>query len=78
MMRRNWIGIGLIAFVLCLSVAFLTGCAKKATLKEGAVVTQEQKTVAEAPVGRPADSYCRPRSSNPRTCALTERTPAAC
>ena len=48
-MRRNWIGVGLIAFVLCLSVAFLTGCAKKATLKEGAVVTQEQKAVAEAP-----------------------------
>jgi peptidoglycan-associated lipoprotein len=49
MMRRNWVWIGLIVFVLCLSVAFLTGCAKKATLKEGAVVTQEQKAVAQAP-----------------------------
>jgi peptidoglycan-associated lipoprotein len=49
MMRRNWVGIGLIAFVLCLSVAFLTGCAKKATLKEGAVVTQRDRASAEAP-----------------------------
>jgi len=48
-MRRNWVWGGLIALVLCLSVTFLTGCAKKATLKEGAVVTQEQKAVAQAP-----------------------------
>ncbi len=48
-MRRNWVWGGLIALVLCLSVTFLTGCAKKATLKEGAVVTQEQKDVAQAP-----------------------------
>jgi peptidoglycan-associated lipoprotein len=48
MMRRNRVGVGLVALVLCLSVAFLTGCAKKATLKEEAVVTQEQKAVAQA------------------------------
>jgi peptidoglycan-associated lipoprotein len=47
MMRRNWVWVGLIALVLCLSVTFLTGCAKKATLKEGAVVTQEQKAVSQ-------------------------------
>ena len=47
-MRRNQVWVGLVALVLCLSVAFLTGCAKKATLKEGAVVTQEQKAVAQA------------------------------
>jgi len=34
---------------LCLSVAFLTGCAKKAAVKEQAVVTQEQKPAAQAP-----------------------------
>jgi peptidoglycan-associated lipoprotein len=45
-MRRNWTWVGLIALVLCFSVAFMTGCAKKATLKEEAVVTQDQKTVA--------------------------------
>jgi peptidoglycan-associated lipoprotein len=48
MMRRNWVAFGLIALVLCFSVAFLTGCAKKAALKEGAVVSQEQKAVSQA------------------------------
>jgi peptidoglycan-associated lipoprotein len=55
MMRRNSVWVGLVALVLCLSVAFLTGCAKKSTLKEQAVVTQEQKPAAEAPaVAAPA------------------------
>jgi peptidoglycan-associated lipoprotein len=63
MMRRNWVWVGLIALVLCLSVTFLTGCAKKATLKEGAVVTQEQKAVAEAPaVAAPGDAAARERA----------------
>jgi peptidoglycan-associated lipoprotein len=48
MMRRTWIGVGLIALVLCFSVAFLTGCAKKPVLKEGAVVTEEQKALAQS------------------------------
>ena len=62
-MRRNWLWVGLIAFVLCLSVTFLTGCAKKATLKEGAVVTQEQKAVAQAPsVAAPDDAAARERA----------------
>jgi peptidoglycan-associated lipoprotein len=42
-MKRNLVWVGLIALVLCLSVAFLTGCAKKAALKETAV------TAAPAP-----------------------------
>ena len=56
-MRRNGLWVGLVALVLCLSVAFLTGCAKKSTLKEQAVVTQEQKPVAQAPaaVAAPSD-----------------------
>jgi len=62
-MRRNWVWVGLIALVLCLSVTFLTGCAKKATLKEGAVVTQEQKAVAQAPaVAAPDDAAARERA----------------
>jgi len=50
MMRRNQVWVGLIALVLCLSVAFLTGCAKKAGLREGAgaAVTQEQKAADQA------------------------------
>ena len=37
------------ALILCLSVSWMTGCAKKASLKEGAVVTQEQRAVAQTP-----------------------------
>jgi len=62
-MRRNCVWVGLIALVLCFSVAFLTGCAKKATLKEEAVVTQEQKPVAEAPaVAAQDDAAARERA----------------
>jgi peptidoglycan-associated lipoprotein len=48
-MKRSWVWVGLMALVLCLSVTFMTGCAKKAALKEGAVVTREQKAVSETP-----------------------------
>jgi peptidoglycan-associated lipoprotein len=48
MMKRHVLWVGLIALVLCLSVSFLTGCSKKAGLKSEAVVTQEQKPVAQA------------------------------
>ena len=48
-MKRSWGWVGLMALVLCVSVSWMTGCAKKATLQEGAVVTQEQKAVAQAP-----------------------------
>ncbi len=42
-MKRNLFWVGLIALVLCLSVTFLTGCAKKAGLKSDTATTQEQK-----------------------------------
>ncbi len=48
-MKRNLVWVGLVALVLCLSVTFLSGCAKKAALKEEAAVTREQKPVAQAP-----------------------------
>jgi peptidoglycan-associated lipoprotein len=48
MMKRNLVWVGLVALVLCLSVTFLTGCAKKAAVKDTAI-TQEQKPVAQAP-----------------------------
>jgi peptidoglycan-associated lipoprotein len=47
MMRRNLM-FGLVALALCFSLAFLTGCAKKGALKDGAVVTQDQKAVSQA------------------------------
>jgi peptidoglycan-associated lipoprotein len=62
MMRRNWVGVGLIALVLCFSVAFLTGCAKKATLKEGAVVTQEQKAVVQTSAVAADDAAAREKA----------------
>ena len=61
-MRRNWVWVGLMVLVLCLSVTFLTGCAKKAALKEGAVVTQEQKAVAQAPAVAADDQAARERA----------------
>lgn len=48
-MRKKLLWTGLAVMVLFLSVAFLGGCAKKAALKEEAVVTQEQKPVPQAP-----------------------------
>ena len=74
-MRRNWRWVGLIALVLCFSVAFMTGCAKKATLKEEAVTSQEQKaavakaTAAEAAKGD--DAAARERALRER--ALSEQ-----
>ena len=42
--------------ILCLFVVFTTGCAKKAALKEEAVITKEQKPVVTAPaVKAPSD-----------------------
>ena len=48
-MKRNLLAVVLIALVFSLSVTFLTGCAKKAGLKEQAMMTQEQKAAAAPP-----------------------------
>jgi len=56
-MKRNLVWVGLAALVMCLSVIFLTGCAKKAALKEEAVVTREQKPVAQAPAKAATDDH---------------------
>ena len=50
-MKRNMFWVGLIALVLCLSVTFLTGCAKKAGLKSDTATTQEQKAVSKGSEG---------------------------
>ncbi|MEK7827922.1 MAG: peptidoglycan-associated lipoprotein Pal [Thermodesulfobacteriota bacterium] len=54
------------ALVLCLSVSWMTGCAKKATLQEGAVVTQEQKAVAQAPAEAAATSAADSKAARDR------------
>ncbi|MDP1990426.1 MAG: OmpA family protein [Syntrophales bacterium] len=50
-MKRNMFWVGMIALVLCLSVTFLTGCAKKAGLKSDTATTQEQKAVSKGSDG---------------------------
>jgi peptidoglycan-associated lipoprotein len=50
-MKRNMFWVGLIALVLCLSVTFLTGCAKKAGLKSDTATTQEQKALTQGSAG---------------------------
>ena len=52
MMKRSWGWVGLIALVVCLSMTFLIGCAKKTGLKSDTAITQDQKVVAKgAPAG---------------------------
>jgi len=48
MMKKSWGWAGLIALVLCLSVTFLAGCAKKSALKETALVSPESRPAAKA------------------------------
>jgi peptidoglycan-associated lipoprotein len=72
-MKRNLVWVGLVALVMCLSVTFLTGCAKKASLKEEAVMTRVQKPVAQAPVKAATDDQAA-RESALREQALREQT----
>lgn len=65
-MKRSWGWVGMVVLVLCLSVSWMTGCAKKATLQEGAVVTQEQKAVAQAPAEVAAPSEADSRAARER------------
>lgn len=72
-MRKKLMWMGLAVMVLFLSVAFLAGCAKKATLKEEGVVTREQKPVPQAPAKVAADDQAaRERALRDQT--LQEQT----
>ena len=72
-MKRNLVWVGMIALVLCLSATFLTGCAKKAALKEEAAI-QEQKQTAEAPaVATTDDAAAKAREQALREQALREQ-----
>jgi peptidoglycan-associated lipoprotein len=78
MMKRNLLAVVLIALVVSLSVTFLTGCAKKAGLKEQAVMTQEQKRVAAAEaetpkMGAPAQDDAAAREQALREQALRDK-----
>ncbi len=72
-MKRSLLGLGLIALVLCLSVTFLTGCAKKAGLKETAMVSPEAKPVAKAPEPSKVDDGAAAREKALRDQALREK-----
>ena len=54
MMKRNLLTVVLIALVLSLSVTFLTGCAKKAGLKDQAAMTSAQTPGAAPPAAKAA------------------------
>jgi len=54
MMKRNLLTVVLIALVFSLSVTFLTGCAKKAGLREQAAMTAVEKPAAKAPEAKAA------------------------
>jgi peptidoglycan-associated lipoprotein len=73
MMKRSLLGLGLIALVLCLSVTFLTGCAKKAALKETAVVSPESKPVVKTPPPAKLDDDAAAREKALRDQALREK-----
>jgi peptidoglycan-associated lipoprotein len=72
MMKRSWGWAGLMALVLCISISWMTGCAKKAALKEAAVVTQEQKAVAQAPAEAAATPAQESRAARDR--AMQDQT----
>lgn len=56
-MKKNLLSIGLIVLALCISITYLTGCAKKASVKEQVTVTQERKpaVAATVPAVKPVD-----------------------
>jgi peptidoglycan-associated lipoprotein len=72
-MKRNMFWVGLIALVLCLSVTFLTGCAKKAGLKSDTATTQEQKAVSKGSEGVSGGASSEADQAAARERALREK-----
>lgn len=70
-MKKNLLSTGLIVLALCVSVTYLTGCAKKAAVKEQVTVTQERKPVVEAPAVAPP--AVKPEDAAARERALREQ-----
>ncbi len=48
-MRKGFAWVGLMLLVFLVTISLTTGCAKKAAIKDGAVVSSEQQTVPQAP-----------------------------
>ncbi len=72
-MKRNLFWVGLLALVLCLSVTFLTGCAKKAGVKSDTATTQEQKAITKAPSADDQAAAAAAREKALREQALREK-----
>jgi peptidoglycan-associated lipoprotein len=71
MMKRNLLAVVLITLVFSLSLTFLTGCAKKAGLKEQAAMTQVQ--AGSPAMGAPAQDDAAAREQALREQALREK-----
>jgi len=69
-MKKNLLSMGLIILALCISVTYLTGCAKKAAVKDQVTVTQEGRPAAAAPA---APSAVKPDDAAARERALREQ-----
>lgn len=73
-MKRNLFWVGLIALVLCVSVAFLSGCAKKAGVKSDTATTQEQKALGkDGSAGKAQDDAAAARERALREKELKEQ-----
>jgi peptidoglycan-associated lipoprotein len=72
MTKKKLLWAGLAVLVLFLSVAFLAGCAKKASLKEEAAVTRGQGPVVQAPMRAATDDQAA-REKAQREQALREQ-----
>lgn len=69
-MKKNLLSIVLIVLALCVSVTYLTGCAKKAAVKDQVTVTPQAERPAVAPAAPPA---VKPDDAAARERALREQ-----
>jgi peptidoglycan-associated lipoprotein len=73
MTKRKQLWMGLVVMLLFLSVAFFSGCTKKASLKNETMVTREQKSMLQAPATAVTDDK-EIRESTMREQELREQT----
>jgi peptidoglycan-associated lipoprotein len=68
-MKKSLFSIGLVVLTLLVVFSLTTGCAKRATLKEGAAVSQEQQAVSQPTAVAPAPA----KTSDDAAAAARER-----
>ena len=72
-MKKSLFSIGLVVLTLLVVFFLTTGCAKRATLKEGAAVSQEQKAVSQPAAVAPASAKTSDDAAAARERALREQ-----